>query len=115
MAEQLFFTTERRAANTNMVLQELKNIDKMDFNSMVFTFADIIHTSFLQGLHVGKSQEEREASEERIIQLNHALIDVLNAENNDMRYDMVVLAGLLMDAVENATQLAMQAAATEEK
>ncbi len=84
----------------------------MDFNSIVFTFADIIHTSFPQGLHIGKSKEEREVSEARIIKLNHALVDVLNAENNDMRYDMVVLAGLLMDAVENATQHAMQDSTT---
>lgn len=108
MAEKVYFTPDRRKANTKLVIDQLSAIDNLDFNSIMFTFADIIHTTFLNSLLIGKTQEQRDEAENGIIELNHKIIDVLNDNSNDMRYDMIVLANLIMDAVEMATQEALK-------
>lgn len=104
---QEFFTAERREANMKIVIEKLNEVKELDFNSMIFTFADIIQSSFVNALHTGKSKEERDETNERIINLNNRVIDALQENSDNMMEDMVVLSNLMMDAVENAMQNAL--------
>jgi hypothetical protein len=106
------FTNEKRQENMKKVIGALKTVE-LDFNSIVFTFADIIQSTFLAGLLENLSPIEREAMHEKIIQLNHQIIDVLNQDSNLM-IDMVVMSNLIMDAVENAVQSAIDQVAAEQ-
>jgi uncharacterized protein YejL (UPF0352 family) len=107
------FTNEKRQQNMARVVGALKTVD-LDFNSIVFTFADIIQSTFLAGLMENLSPEERETMNETIIQLNHQVIDVLNKSNQPLMIDMVVMSNLIMDAVENAVQAAIDQVADEQ-
>lgn len=106
--EKEYFTKERREANMQLVINQLSEIKELDFNSIVFTFADIIQSSFLNGLLIGKSKEEREQINKEIVDINNALIDTLNTSSTNMMHDMVVLCNLIMDGVENAMQRALE-------
>jgi hypothetical protein len=108
MEDKTFFTKERREANMQLVIEQLNNVKELDFNSLVFAFADIIQSSFLNGLLMGKSKEEREEINAKIINMNNAVIDTLNENSENMMHDMIVLSNLMMDAVENAMQQAME-------
>jgi hypothetical protein len=100
------FTNEKRQQNMEKVIGALKTVE-LDFNSIVFTFADIIQSTFLSGLMENLSPSERETMNDTIIQLNHKVIDVLNQGNQPLMIDMVVMSNLIMDAVENAVQAAI--------
>lgn len=105
--EKEYFTQERREANMQVVVKALGEVKELDFNSIVFAFADIIQSSFLNGLTIGKSKEEREEINKHVIELNNKVIDTFNASSQNMMYDMVVLSNLIMEGVENAVQRAL--------
>jgi len=105
---QVFFTKERREANMQLVVDQLQELTQLDFNSLVFTFADIIQSSFLNGLLIGKSKVERDEAHEKIVVLRNLVIDNFNSNSENMMHDMVVLTDLIMDGVENATQRALE-------
>lgn len=103
-----YFNRERRKENMEKVVSQLQQVRGLDFNSLVFTFADIIHNSFLEGILLEQSKEERKETNEKILALHNALIDTLNQNSNNLMMDMIVLSNLLMDAVETATQRALE-------
>ena len=106
--EKVYFTMERRRANMERIVSQIQDVRDLDFNSLIFAFLDIIHSSFLAGLFAGKSKEEREQLEQQMQELNNRLVDVLNENSTNLACDMIVLCNLMMDAIENAMQLALK-------
>lgn len=114
MAEEMYFTPDRRAANMEVVINKMQEIDNLTFDNIIFTFADMIHTTFLKSLTVGKPKEQREEITKVLTGMNNELTDVLNENQQLLAYDVVVLSHLLMDAIEMAVNEGLKEKATEE-
>lgn len=108
-----FYTNERRQENMETVLKALEQTE-LDFNSLIFTFADIIHSMFLNAALSGQEESERETTKTEIADLINRVVDELNEKGQPQIYDMIALSNLLMDAIEMATQTALQRQETEE-
>lgn len=99
-----YFNDQKRQANIEELMRLLKDSETLTFNEVVFAFADLVQSTFMSAMFVGKTKEEREAIGDQITNLSHSLIDVLNTNSPNMMVDMIVFANLIMDAVENAEQ-----------
>lgn len=107
-----FISREERQANMNAVLSKL-DPKEMDFNKLMFTLADIMQSSFMNGIYVGKEQEEREALTAEITDLNNKMVEVLNTEHKPLIIDVIVLTNLLMDSIANANDARRRVEAEE--
>lgn len=106
--QELVYNKKLREQNALAISEKMQEIEGMDFNDTVHSFADIIHSTFMNSLFVGKSIEERKKIQETIVTLHNDIVDVLQRTSSNSMYDVIVLSSLIMSAVENAAQLAKE-------
>lgn len=113
MAEPFtMFTNDIRKQNVEKLFGQLEGTD-LDFNSVIFAFADVIQSTFLNSMMNGKSDEEQEEMNQQISDSLNDVIRLLEEQENVQAVDMVVLCNLMMDAAEGAASLANRAEQNE--
>lgn len=104
--KSVYYTEEVRTENVRKLFTQLANLD-MDFNSMVFAFADTIQSTFLNAAMGELSEEEQAGLNIEITELINKVITVLEGGSKSSAVDMIVMCNLMMDAAEGATMTAL--------
>lgn len=104
MAEEevSYIRRDQRQQNMDSILNAL-DADKLNFNTMILGFTDIMQTSFFNFLNSqARTETERKIMRDRMNKTVNKVMDVLNDNSLSNPEDIVVLTTVMIEAINKA-------------